>query len=64
VILQRNQDHLDKALSQIGAYYRVVGASMSNGPWIDVYGCGLFDENNAPVLDNDVTRDCLPGGTK
>ncbi|TQL66817.1 phospholipid/cholesterol/gamma-HCH transport system substrate-binding protein [Nocardioides albertanoniae] len=63
-VLQRNQDHLDKALSQIGAYYRVIGASMSNGPWIDVYGCGLFDKDQAPVLDNDVNRDCRPGAKK
>lgn len=63
-ILQRNQSHLNKALEAIGPYYRMLTAAMGNGRWVDSYICGLFDENTAPVLENDVVRDCNPGGKK
>ncbi|MFT4286433.1 MCE family protein [Nocardioides sp.] len=59
-ILQRNQDNLDKALSELGPYYRMLTAAMGSGRWVDAYLCGLFDDTGAPVLDNDVVRDCEP----
>ena len=38
---------------------------MSNGPWIDVYGCGLFDENErAGARATTSQRDCKPGGSE
>lgn len=61
-ILQRNQDDLDAALAQIGPYYRLLTAATGNGRWVDAYVCGLFDAAGAPQLDNDVDRDCQPGG--
>jgi phospholipid/cholesterol/gamma-HCH transport system substrate-binding protein len=63
-ILQRNQQHLNEALKALGPYYRMLTATMGNGRWVDSYICGLFDEDNAPVLDNDVVRDCRPGGAQ
>ena len=63
-ILQRNQANLDKALSKLGPYYRMLTSAMGNGRWVDAYLCGLFDSTGAPVLDNDVVRDCQPGGAQ
>ncbi|RYJ07427.1 MAG: MCE family protein [Actinomycetales bacterium] len=59
-ILQRNQDNLDAALKRLGPYYRTVGSSLGNGPWVDAYICGLFDDQKAPELRNDVVRNCDP----
>ncbi len=61
-ILNRNQANLDKALTQLGPYYRVLGAATGNGRWVDAYLCGLFDKDKNPVLDNDVVRNCYPPG--
>lgn len=61
-LLSRNQRHLNDALSVLGPYYRMLTAAMGNGRWVDSYICGLFDADNAPVLENDVVRDCRPGG--
>jgi phospholipid/cholesterol/gamma-HCH transport system substrate-binding protein len=63
-ILNRNQDNLDKALKMLGPYYRVLTAATGNGPWAEGYLCGLFDQNGDPVMENDVIRDCTPGGTR
>lgn len=65
-ILQRNQDNLDAAMKQLGPYYRVLASATGNGHWIDSYICGLFDDKNAPLLQNDVARNCQPakGGGK
>jgi len=63
-ILNRNQQNLDQALEQLGAYYRVLTSATGNGPWADGYLCGLFDESDVPVLENDVVRNCHPGGAK
>mgnify|MGYP001627316106 CR=1 FL=1 len=59
-ILQRNQDNLDAALKRLGPYYRTVTSAMGNGPWVDAYICGLFDDKDAPLLENDVARNCKP----
>ena len=59
-ILQRNQDNLDSALEKLGPYYRVLASAMGNGQWVDSYICGLFDADNAPLLENDVVRNCQP----
>lgn len=62
-MLRRNQRHLNDALAVIGPYYRMLSAAMGNGRWLDSYICGLFDADDAPVLENDVVRDCRPGGS-
>lgn len=59
-ILHRNQANLDAALKRVGPYYKVLDSALGNGHWVDAYVCGLFDSNNAPVLKNDVVRDCHP----
>ncbi|MBM7516283.1 MCE family protein [Nocardioides nitrophenolicus] len=61
-MLRRNQQHLSQALEVLGPYYRMLTAALGNGRWVDSYICGLFDANAKPVLDNDVVRDCRPGG--
>ncbi|REE95542.1 MCE family protein [Thermomonospora umbrina] len=40
-VLEKNQKHLDKALSVVGPYYRLVGNTLGNGRWTDAYLCGL-----------------------
>ena len=63
-ILQQNQDNLDAAVQKIGPYYRMLTSAMGNGHWVDAYVCGLFTDDNAPLLQNDVVRNCHPGGAK
>ena len=59
-ILQDNQDNLDSALKKLGPYYRVLTSALGNGKWVDSYVCGLFDDNQRPLLENDVERSCTP----
>lgn len=59
-ILQRNEDNLEAALEQLGPYYRMLASATGNGHWVDSYICGLFDDQNAPVLQNDIERNCAP----
>jgi phospholipid/cholesterol/gamma-HCH transport system substrate-binding protein len=63
-LLSRNQRHLSDALAVLGPYYRMLTAAMGNGKWVDAYLCGLFDADDAPVLENDIVRDCRPGGSR
>jgi phospholipid/cholesterol/gamma-HCH transport system substrate-binding protein len=51
-------------VKKLGPYYRLLTSAMGNGHWVDAYVCGLFDDQDAPVLDNDVVRNCHPGGAK
>ena len=55
-VLQRNQQNLDKGLSLLGPYYRLLDNAMGNGRWIDTYLCGLV-----PATPG---RDCVPPGAK
>lgn len=59
-ILNDNQRNLDLALKRLGPYYRILASAMGNGRWVDSYICGLFDDQDAPVLENDVARNCHP----
>jgi phospholipid/cholesterol/gamma-HCH transport system substrate-binding protein len=59
-ILQDNQDNLDAALKKLGPYYKVLSSALGNGSWVDSYVCGLFDDNQRPLLENDVARNCSP----
>lgn len=61
-ILQRNQKHLEAAIEKLGPYYRVLASATGNGRWVDAYVCGLFNKKGAPLLKNDVKRNCDPGG--
>jgi len=40
-VLQRNQANLNRALSLLGPYSRVIGNTLGNGRWFDAYVCGL-----------------------
>ncbi len=59
-ILNSNNGNLDEALRLLGPYYTMLNDAMGSGHWIDVYICGLFDRNGAPVLDSTAQRDCTP----
>lgn len=59
-VLDRNEGELEKAVAQLGPYYRVLASATGNGRWVDSYVCGLFDATGAPVLENDVERTCAP----
>jgi phospholipid/cholesterol/gamma-HCH transport system substrate-binding protein len=47
-VLEENQANLTKALSLAGPYYRLLGNSLGNGRWFDVYLCGLIPKAYAP----------------
>lgn len=55
-VLQRNQDKLDESLRMAGPFYRMITDAVSNGPWIDVYVCGL-------IPSSEENRDCAPPRT-
>lgn len=59
-ILHRNQRNLDRALRRMAPYYKVVDSALGNGHWVDAYICGLFNDKGAPLLKNDVARNCHP----
>jgi phospholipid/cholesterol/gamma-HCH transport system substrate-binding protein len=59
-ILKRNQGNLDNALRLIGPYYNLLNDAVGNGPWLDVYLCGLFNAQGAPELSSVAQRNCAP----
>lgn len=59
-ILNHNQKNLNKALSLLGPYYKVLGSATGQGRWVDAYLCGLFDKDRNPILDSDALRNCYP----
>lgn len=63
-VLDRHQQDLDTAVRMLGPYYRLIGDSLANGPWVDVYLCGLFTAQGTPQLDSAAPRDCTPGAAR
>jgi len=57
-LLQRDQASLGKALALAGPYYRLLGNTLGNGRWFDVYLCGLVPRSYAP--GNVPARGCQP----
>ena len=57
-VLQANQANLAKAIALAGPYYRLLGNTLGNGRWFDVYVCGLVPHSNAPA--NTPRRGCQP----
>jgi phospholipid/cholesterol/gamma-HCH transport system substrate-binding protein len=47
-VLESNQANLSQALALAGPYYRLLGNSLGNGRWFDVYLCGLISHTDAP----------------
>ncbi len=47
-ILEQNQANLTKALALAGPYYRLLGNTLGNGRWFDVYLCGLIPKSYLP----------------
>jgi phospholipid/cholesterol/gamma-HCH transport system substrate-binding protein len=57
-VLQANQANLARALALAGPYYRLLGNTLGNGRWFDVYVCGLVPHSYAPA--NTPRRGCQP----
>ena len=57
-ILQDDQASLSRALALAGPYYRLLGNTLGNGRWFDVYLCGLVPRSYAP--GNTPKRGCMP----
>lgn len=57
-VLQANQANLARALALAGPYYRLLGNTLGNGRWFDVYVCGLVPHSFAPA--NTPRRGCQP----
>jgi phospholipid/cholesterol/gamma-HCH transport system substrate-binding protein len=57
-VLQANQANLKRALALAGPYYRLLGNTLGNGRWFDVYLCGLI--THAELPDNTPARGCEP----
>lgn len=60
-ILQNDQASLARALALAGPYYRLLGNTLGNGRWFDVYVCGLVPRTYAP--GNTPRHGCKPPGT-
>ena len=59
-ILQDDQASLARALALAGPYYRLLGNTLGNGRWFDVYVCGLVPRSYAP--GNTPRHGCKPPG--
>lgn len=57
-LLRNDQASLGKALALAGPYYRLLGNTLGNGRWFDVYLCGLVPRSYAP--GNVPARGCQP----
>jgi phospholipid/cholesterol/gamma-HCH transport system substrate-binding protein len=57
-ILQDDQASLGRALALAGPYYRLLGNTLGNGRWFDVYLCGLVPRSYAP--GNTPKHGCMP----
>ncbi|MYT70869.1 MULTISPECIES: MCE family protein [unclassified Streptomyces] len=47
-VLAENKDKLDKTLSLLGPYYRLIGNTLGNGRWFDSYLCGVVPRTYLP----------------
>ncbi|WP_326595737.1 MCE family protein [Streptomyces sp. NBC_01803] len=47
-VLLDNQEQLDSVLATAGPYYRLVGNTVGNGRWLDIYACGLVPSSYMP----------------
>jgi phospholipid/cholesterol/gamma-HCH transport system substrate-binding protein len=57
-VLAQNQANLAQALALAGPYYRLLGNTLGNGRWFDVYLCGLVPRSYNPP--NIPSRGCEP----
>jgi phospholipid/cholesterol/gamma-HCH transport system substrate-binding protein len=48
-VLAANQASLGRALALAGPYYRLLGNTLGNGRWFDVYLCGLVPKSYLPA---------------
>jgi phospholipid/cholesterol/gamma-HCH transport system substrate-binding protein len=48
-VLEHNQANLKKALALAGPYYRLLGNTLGNGRWFDVYLCGVIPLSYLPA---------------
>jgi phospholipid/cholesterol/gamma-HCH transport system substrate-binding protein len=57
-LLKADQADLSEAVALAGPYYRLLGNTLGNGRWFDVYLCGLIPHNVAP--ENTPATGCEP----
>jgi len=57
-LLKTDQSDLSEAIALAGPYYRLLGNTLGNGRWFDVYLCGLIPHSYAP--DNTPKTGCEP----
>jgi phospholipid/cholesterol/gamma-HCH transport system substrate-binding protein len=57
-LLRADQADLSEAVALAGPYYRLLGNTLGNGRWFDVYLCGLIPHSVAP--DNTPATGCEP----
>lgn len=57
-VLQNDQADLSQALALAGPYYRLLGNTLGNGRWFDIYLCGLIPHSTAPA--NTPATGCQP----
>jgi len=57
-ILKDDQASLARAVALAGPYYRLLGNTLGNGRWFDVYVCGLVPRSYAPA--NSPAHGCEP----
>ena len=57
-VLEQNQANLTKALALAGPYYRLLGNTLGNGRWFDIYLCGVVPRSYAP--GNTPAHGCKP----
>jgi phospholipid/cholesterol/gamma-HCH transport system substrate-binding protein len=58
-VLRQNQANLAQAIALAGPYYRLLGNSIGNGHWLDVYLCGLIPSSDLPA-GTGPSSGCLP----
>jgi phospholipid/cholesterol/gamma-HCH transport system substrate-binding protein len=57
-LLRTDQSDLAEAITLAGPYYRLLGNTLGNGRWFDIYLCGLIPHSYAPA--NTPATGCEP----
>jgi phospholipid/cholesterol/gamma-HCH transport system substrate-binding protein len=63
-VLKQNQANLAQAIALAGPYYRLLGNTVGNGRWLDVYLCGLIPSSDLPAGTGPATGCQPPKGSR
>ncbi|WP_415951552.1 MCE family protein [Streptomyces sp. KLOTTS4A1] len=58
-VLEKNKEKLDKTLSLVGPYYRLIGNTLGSGRWFDSYLCGIVPRDYLPETSLPASS-CMP----